>query len=141
MNNPLSGKLPDIRHTIMLKAPIEKVWKAVATAEGISAWFMPNNFEPVEGFEFTLNAGPFGNSPCKVTLIDKPNRLSFKWGKDWSLTFELVQQGNDTEFTLIHSGWTADQVTEFGEAHDIVRGHMDNGWAGIVQKLARYVGE
>lgn len=140
MNNPSSGKLPDIRHTIVLKSPIEKVWKAVATAEGISAWFMPNNFEPVEGFEFTLNAGPFGNSPCKVTLIDEPNRLSFNWGKDWSLTFELVQQGDNTEFTLIHSGWTADQVTEFGEAHDIVRGRMDNGWAGIVQKLAGYVG-
>lgn len=140
MNNPSNGNLPDIRHSIVLKAPIEKVWKVVATAEGISAWFMPNNFEPVEGFEFTLNAGPFGNSPCKVTLIDEPNRLSFTWGKDWSLTFELVRQGNDTEFTLIHSGWTADQVTEFGEAHDIVRGRMDKGWAGIVQKLAGYIG-
>ncbi|MBU5345312.1 SRPBCC domain-containing protein [Paenibacillus sp. FSL W7-1279] len=139
MDNASNGKLPDIRHTLVLKAPIEKVWKAVATAEGISAWFMPNNFEPVEGFEFQLNAGPFGNSPCKVTLIDEPNRLSFNWGKDWSVTFELVQQGDHTEFTLIHGGWTADQVTEFGEAHDIVRGRMDNGWAGIVQKLAGYV--
>ncbi|GAB6927175.1 SRPBCC domain-containing protein [Paenibacillus sp. JCM 10914] len=140
MDNQSSGKLADIRHTILLKAPVEKVWQAVATAEGIAAWFMPSDFEPIEGYEFHLNAGPFGNSPCKVTLIDEPRKLSFNWGKDWVVTFELVQQGEYTEFTLIHGGWTADQVTEFGEAHHVVRGRMDNGWAGIVQKLATYVG-
>ncbi|CAM4306335.1 MAG: SRPBCC domain-containing protein [Paenibacillus macerans] len=135
-----SGALPDIRHTIMLNAPISRVWEAVATSEGIAAWFMPNDFQPVEGFEFHLNAGPFGNSPCKVTLVDPPHRLSFNWGKDWTLTFELKEQGDRTEFTLIHGGWSAEQVTEFGEAHGLVRGRMDQGWAGLVQKLAAYVG-
>lgn len=139
MDNASGAKLPDIRHTLTLKAPIDKVWHAVATSEGIAAWFMPNNFEPALGFEFQLNAGPFGMSPCKVTELDPPHRLSFNWGKDWTLTFELVEQGEHTEFTLIHGGWTADQVTEFGEAHELVRGRMDNGWAGLVQKLAGYV--
>ncbi|CAM3462209.1 SRPBCC domain-containing protein [Paenibacillus lactis] len=139
MDNASGAKLPDIRHTLTLKAPIDKVWQAVATSEGIAAWFMPNNFEPALGFEFQLNAGPFGMSPCKVTELDPPHRLSFNWGKDWTLTFELVEQGEHTEFTLIHGGWTADQVTEFGEAHELVRGRMDNGWAGLVQKLAGYV--
>ncbi|OOC63398.1 SRPBCC family protein [Paenibacillus ihbetae] len=139
MDNASGAKLPDIRHTITLKAPIDKVWQAVATSEGIAAWFMPNNFEPALGFEFQLNAGPFGMSPCKVTELDPPHRLSFNWGKDWTLTFELVERGDHTEFTLIHGGWTADQVTEFGEAHELVRGRMDNGWAGLVQKLAGYV--
>lgn len=139
MDNASGAKLPDIRHTITLKAPIDKVWQAVATSEGIAAWFMPNNFEPALGFEFQLNAGPFGMSPCKVTELDPPHRLSFNWGKDWTLTFELVEHGDHTEFKLIHGGWTADQVTEFGEAHELVRGRMDNGWAGLVQKLAGYV--
>lgn len=40
------GSLPDIRRTIVMNAPIGKVWEAVATSEGIAAWFMPNNFEP-----------------------------------------------------------------------------------------------
>lgn len=139
MDNASGAKLPDIRHTLTLKAPIDKVWQAVATSEGIAAWFMPNNFEPALGFEFQLNAGPFGMSPCKVTELDPPHRLSFNWGKDWTLTFELIEQGEHTDFTLIHGGWTADQVTEFGEAHELVRGRMDNGWAGLVQKLAGYV--
>jgi uncharacterized protein YndB with AHSA1/START domain len=131
--------LPDIRHTILLNAPISRVWEAVATSEGIAAWFMPNSFQPIEGYEFVLHAGPFGDSPCKVTELDPPHRLSFNWGRDWTLTFELEEKGDQTEFTLIHGGWTADQVTEFGETHELVRGRMDQGWSGIVGKLADYV--
>ncbi|MGG6313204.1 SRPBCC family protein [Paenibacillus macerans] len=138
--NNITGKLSDIRHTILLNAPVSRVWDAVATSEGIAAWFMPNNFQPIDGYEFTLNAGPFGESPCKVTLLDPPRRLSFNWGKDWTLTFELEEKGGQTEFTLIHGGWTVDQVTEFGETHELVRDRMDEGWAGLVGKLADYVG-
>lgn len=134
-----TNTIPDIRQTLTLNAPIQKVWNAVATSEGIEAWFMPNNFEPVLGYEFILNAGPFGDSPCKVTELDPPSRLSFTWGQDWTLTFELVEQEGKTEFTLIHSGWDADKVTEFGETHRVVRDRMSNGWVGIAQKLASYV--
>lgn len=139
MDQNNTGMLPDIRHTILLNAPISRVWEAVATSEGIAAWFMPNTFQPVAGFEFVLHAGPFGDSPCKVTVLDPPRRLSFNWGKDWTLTFELEEKDNQTEFMLIHSGWTADQVTEFGQPHEVVRGNMDQGWAGMVRKLAEYV--
>lgn len=131
--------LPDIRQTVVLNAPIEKVWDAVATAEGIAAWFMPNDFQPVVGHEFHLNAGPYGMSPCKVTDITAQSRLSFRWGKDWTLTFELIDLGDQTEFTLIHSGWDADTVTEFGEAHTIVRERMNDGWAGLGKSLSAYV--
>ncbi|MEC2343820.1 MULTISPECIES: SRPBCC family protein [Paenibacillus] len=136
-----TGKLPDIRHTMLLNAPISRVWEAVATSEGIAAWFMPNSFQPVLGYEFVLHAGPFGDSPCKVMELEPPHRLSFTWGKDWTVTFELEEKGEQTEFTLIHGGWTADQVTEFGEAHELVRGRMDQGWTGIVAALAKYVQE
>lgn len=137
-NNNLSA-LPDIRKTLVLNAPIQKVWNAVATSEGIAAWFMPNDFQPELGYEFHLNAGPFGNSPCKVTELDPPNRMSFEWGRDWTLTFELAEREGQTEFTLIHGGWTADMATEFGESHTVVRERMDQGWGGLVQKLRAHV--
>jgi uncharacterized protein YndB with AHSA1/START domain len=139
MSNNTHNTLPDIRQTLVLNAPVEKVWAAVATSEGIAAWFMPNDFQPVEGHEFHLEAGPFGQSPCKVTVIDPPSRLSFKWGKDWTLTFELVEQGDRTEFTLIHGGWDVDKVTEFGQAHELVRGRMSEGWGGLAKSLRAYV--
>jgi uncharacterized protein YndB with AHSA1/START domain len=139
MSNHTQNTLPDIRQTLVLNAPVEKVWSAVATSEGIAAWFMPNDFKPVEGYEFHLEAGQFGKSPCKVTEIDPPNRLSFEWGKDWTLTFELVKQGDQTELTLIHGGWDVDKVTEFGQAHELVRERMSEGWSGIVKSLRNYV--
>jgi uncharacterized protein YndB with AHSA1/START domain len=139
MSNNKQTTLPDIRQTLVLNAPVEKVWAAVATSEGIAAWFMPNDFKPVEGHEFHLEAGPFGQSPCKVTVIDPPSRLSFVWGKDWTLTFELVEQGDRTEFTLIHGGWDVDKVTEFGQAHELVRERMSEGWGGLAKSLRAYV--
>ncbi|WP_426450277.1 SRPBCC family protein [Paenibacillus sp. S-38] len=133
------NNLPAIRQTQVFNAPIDKVWDAVATAEGIAAWFMPNDFQPVEGHEFHLEAGPFGKSPCKVTEINPPTGLSFRWGQDWTLSFELKDLGGKTEFTLIHSGWDPEKVTEFGETHRVVRERMSQGWVGLVQKLAGYV--
>lgn len=138
-NESKAGTLPDIRQSLTLNAPIQKVWNAVATSEGIAAWFMPNDFQPEEGFEFHLDAGPFGHSPCKVTVIDPPNRLSFTWGKDWTLTFELEELGGQTQFTLIHSGWHEGMETEFGQPHAVVRERMDHGWTGIVQKLKNQI--
>ncbi|WP_274366051.1 SRPBCC family protein [Paenibacillus thermotolerans] len=139
MTNSNINELPPIVQTTVLNAPIQKVWEAVSTAEGISAWFMPNNFKPEIGYEFEINAGPFGMSPCKVTELDPPNRLSFKWGKDWTLSFDLADLNGKTQFTLTHAGWDPNQVTEFGEPHDVVRERMAGGWAGISKKLAAII--
>lgn len=135
------GTLPEVRKTVVLNAPIEKVWKAVATSEGIAAWWMANTFEPVMGHNFILQSGQFGDSHCKVTEIDPPNRVGFDWGKDWHLTFELKKlEEAQTEFTLIHSGWDAAKATEFGQPHSVIREIMNGGWESIVKdKLVKFV--
>ncbi|CAG5082982.1 YndB, Activator of Hsp90 ATPase 1 family protein [Thermobacillus xylanilyticus] len=134
--------LPEIRKVVVLDAPIEKVWKAVATSKGIAGWWMDNTFEPVVGHEFVLHTGHFGDSPCKVTEVDPPRRVGFDWGKDWHITFELkALEDGKTEFTLIHSGWDPGKVTEFGQPHPVVRGIMDGGWEKIVKAaLPAYIG-
>ncbi len=134
-----SNTLPEIRRTMVFNASIQKVWNAVATSEGIAAWFMSNNFQPVKGQVFYLEAGPFGKSECEVTELDPPRLLSFRWGSQWTATFELFEADGKTEFTLIHAGWDAEKLTEFGEPHTIVRDRMDNGWGGLIQKLRAYV--
>lgn len=129
----------DIRKTIELNAPIQKVWEAVSTSEGIAAWLMPNDFQPIVGVAFTIRS-PYGDSPCKVTELDPPNRLAFSWGKDWHVSFDLKDLGGKTEFTLIHSGWSDTQVTEVGEAHSVVRDRMDHGWeASVLPRLRQLV--
>ncbi|MGG1552568.1 SRPBCC family protein [Paenibacillus ferrarius] len=134
-----TNQLTDIVQTLVLNAPVQKVWNAVATSEGIAAWFMPNNFKPELGYEFHLEAGPFGKSPCKVTELDEPNRLTINWGKDWFLRFDLKDLEGKTEFTLTHGGWDIEKVTEFGQPHAQVREIMAQGWSGMGPKLRAYV--
>lgn len=131
--------LPDIHKVIHLKAPVSKVWTAVATSEGLAAWFMPNDFEPLEGKEFMLH-GPFGPVPCKVTEIQEPTLIRFNWGEDWTVTMELKDLDGATEFTLIHGGWVAGKDAGHGMTYDMVRDRMNNGWASeVLPRLAKLV--
>lgn len=129
----------EIRKNIVINAPIETVWPYVSTADGIGAWFMPNDMEPIEGNEFTLQAGPWGESLCKVTEVQSPNRLAFDWGKDWQIRFELKEIEGQTELTFIHAGWEDGKQTEFGESHDLVKPRMSGGWDGLLAKLKKTI--
>lgn len=131
-----SGALPDIRKVVVLNAPIERVWKSVATSEGLAAWWMPNNFKPAAGQEFSVDDGRF-RANCKIIEIAPPHRLGFTFGKDWRLLFELRDLGGKTEFTLVHSGWDASKSTEFGQPHAVIRDAMERGW-GDLQKLRKH---
>ena len=125
--------LPEIRKVVVLNAPKEKVWDAVATSEGIAVWWMSNTFEPVLGKDFILHAGQYGDSPCKITELDPPSRVGFDWDEDWHLTFELRElEDGKTEFTLVHSGWNTEKSN--------IREMMDGGWEKIVKEnLPEYI--
>lgn len=139
-HNPSPTKLADVVQKVFIKAPVSKVWEAVATAEGIAAWFMPNDFKAELGHVFHLDAGNFGKSRCEVVELEPPHRLAFKWDKDWTVTFQLEEADGGTNFTLTHGGWDENTATAFGEKHTIVRERMAGGWVGIVKKLAEYAG-
>lgn len=127
--------LPEIRKTIELNTSLENAWNTIATSQGIALWWMPNTFESIVGHDFLLHTGQFGDSPCKVTEIESLKRVSFQWGKDWTLTMELQPLENGyVEFTLIHSGWDAEKITEFGQPHTVIHNIMDGGWTSIVNK-------
>ena len=135
--------LQDIKQTAVFDAPIKKVWDSVSTSEGMAAWFMPNDFEPIVGHDFHVQS-PFGPSPCKVMEVDKPYRLSFTWDTEgWFVTFLLKEMGNQTEFTLIHGGWK-DADSQVEKAHtksSIIRERMAGGWVGIINERLKKVVE
>ncbi|AOH56708.1 hypothetical protein ABE28_020255 [Peribacillus muralis] len=134
--------LEDVKKTVMLEAPIQKVWDTVSTAEGIASWFMPNDFQPKVGHEFHVQS-PFGPSPCKVLEIDAPHRLSFSWDTDgWIVSFHLKEHDGKTEFTLIHGGWKQPEsiLPKANEKSSVVRDRMAYGWDQIVhEKLKKAV--
>lgn len=134
--------LQDITQTVVYNAPIEKVWNAVSTSEGIAAWFMPNDFQPEVGHDFHLQS-PFGPSPCKVIQLEPPHRLSFTWDTDgWIVTFLLKEMDGKTEFTLIHGGWKQPDtiLPKANEKASVIRDRMNHGWIRIIERLGEVVG-
>ncbi|MDO7485002.1 SRPBCC domain-containing protein [Peribacillus frigoritolerans] len=132
----MENTLQDIKKTIILEAPIQKVWDIVSTAEGIASWFMPNDFQPKVGHEFHVQS-PFGPSPCKVTELDAPHRLSFSWDTDgWFISFILKELDDKTEFTLIHGGWKEPEtiLPKPNEKSSVIRDRMNHGWEQIVNQ-------
>ncbi|KQL34623.1 SRPBCC domain-containing protein [Psychrobacillus sp. FJAT-21963] len=135
----MGNKLKDIIQTVTINAPIQKVWENVSTADGIAKWFMPNDFQLEEGYEFHIQS-PFGPSPCKVTEVDPPNKLSFIWDAEgWFVSFILKEMDDKTEFTLIHGGWKEadDKLIKPNEKSSVIRDRMAHGWEGIVQERLR----
>lgn len=139
--NDENQRAKDIQYTDIFNAPIEKVWSTVASAEGLSAWFMPNDFAPQVGHEFHIQS-PFGPSPCKVLIVEEPTKLAFAWDKfGWVVTFELKEEGEKTHFTLTHSGWgNPDAILPKAQQKvSAVRDNMNGGWAKIMQGLKEKV--
>ncbi|WP_369137110.1 SRPBCC family protein [Modestobacter versicolor] len=60
----------------------EQVWQAVATAQGLSAWFLPTELEEHEGGSLHFSMGPGMGSDGRVTGWDPPRRLAYE--EDWA---------------------------------------------------------
>jgi uncharacterized protein YndB with AHSA1/START domain len=60
----------------------EQVWDAVATAKGMSAWFLPTEMEEREGGSLHFSMGPEMGSDGRVTGWDPPRRLVYE--EDWA---------------------------------------------------------
>ncbi|MCZ2804523.1 SRPBCC domain-containing protein [Modestobacter sp. VKM Ac-2983] len=60
----------------------EQVWQAIATAQGMSAWFLPTEIEEHEGGSLRFSMGPEMGSDGRVTGWDPPRRLAYD--EDWA---------------------------------------------------------
>ena len=62
----------------------QQVWEAIASAEGISSWFLPTEFEPRQGGAVVTHMGDDDSSPAWITAWDPPRRLVYdepKWAE------------------------------------------------------------
>lgn len=60
----------------------EQVWDAIATAKGMSAWFLPTEMEEREGGSLHFSMGPEMGSDGHVTGWDPPRRITYE--EDWA---------------------------------------------------------
>jgi uncharacterized protein YndB with AHSA1/START domain len=65
-----------VEHEIEVPGTPEQVWQAIATGQGITAWFVPAKVEERAGGVFELDFGPgMGTSAGEVTVWEPPSRF------------------------------------------------------------------
>ena len=90
----------------------EQVWHAIATARGLSAWFLPTRLEEREGGVLHFSMGEDMGSDGRVTAWDPPRRLEYE--EDWAalmgkepdalrpMTSELVVEARSGGTCVVH---------------------------------------
>lgn len=79
--------IPDVplRMELSFEMPgtAEQVWEAIATANGISSWFLPTDLEEREGGRIVTHMGEEVKSAGKVTGWNPPHRFAYE-EPDWA---------------------------------------------------------
>jgi uncharacterized protein YndB with AHSA1/START domain len=130
-----------------LPGTADQVWQAIATADGISSWFLPTDLDEHEGGKIVTHMGET-DSPGTVTGWDPPHRLAYE-EPDWAglvghegapvtpLATEFLieaQSGGTCVVRVVTSafGTGADWEQEFFD--DMLR-----GWAPFFERLRLYL--
>ena len=102
--------------------PVTAVWSALTDSAALAGWLMPNDFAPIPGRRFQLDARPhFGFIAGEVLEVEPPHLLRCRWiieNVETLVTFRLESEGTGTRLTLEHAGLSGPRHLEF-----------DPGWA------------
>jgi uncharacterized protein YndB with AHSA1/START domain len=138
-------EIPDeVRRELVIKAPRDRVWRALTEADQLTRWF------PDKAAEVDLRPG--GNAVLEwdeakaeavVDVVEPPGRLVFRWrpeglGRPFttvSFTLEELGDGDSTRVRLVESGFASlpDQIETQSQKGN------DEGWAHELQELKEYL--
>jgi uncharacterized protein YndB with AHSA1/START domain len=106
--------MPEIRHRVVITAPLESVYEAKATKEGISEWWTRDGVrgDSKEGSNVEFYFGsPEPAAVMEVTRLDPEGHVSWtclRGDQEWvgtKLAFDLSQKDNETAVIFSHAGW------------------------------------
>ncbi|WP_276088274.1 SRPBCC domain-containing protein [Pedobacter sp. JY14-1] len=103
-----------ICHRLLIEAPVETVYHAITTQEGLSGWWTPDTTaKPETGSVMRFGFGPDYYKEIEVTGL-KPYSLvqwrCIKAFEDWigtTMTFELEPHQKGCALLFHHDGWEA----------------------------------
>ena len=154
-----------IEKRVVLKAPVECVWRAISDAREFGAWFgvefdgqfapgkqmrgkiVPTQADP----EVAKTQEPYRGKQFDFTVdqIAPMKRFSFRWhpfavesGVDYSsepttlIVFELRETPQGTELTITESGFDRIPLARRAKAFTM----NEEGWAAQTTLLAKYLG-
>jgi uncharacterized protein YndB with AHSA1/START domain len=121
-----------IEQTYEIKAPIDKVWRALVDPKVIGEWGGgPAKMNAKEGSKFSLWGGDIYGTNTKVVvnkLLKQDWFSGNKWKEPSQVSFHLKQNGDNTEIKLVHTN-VPDQ-----DAKDIAQGWKDY-YLGLLKDL------
>ncbi len=104
--------MADIFHDLPIKAPIDRVFDAISTPQGLDTWWSKRAAgTPREGAEFKLSFGPGYDWSAKVIRCAPPREFELQMvqaDSDWAgsrVGFRLEPRGNVIWLRFSHSGW------------------------------------
>jgi uncharacterized protein YndB with AHSA1/START domain len=131
--------MPDIRHRVVIAAPLDKVYQAVATTSGISQWWTRDGVrgESSEGSKLEFYFGqPEPAAVMEVTRLSPDGHV--KWtcmegAEDWigtKLAFDFTSKDDETVVLFSHADWR--ESSEF-------MAHCSARWAYFLLSLKSLV--
>jgi uncharacterized protein YndB with AHSA1/START domain len=130
--------MPDIRHRVAITAPLQSVYEAVATKDGISEWWtrggVKGSSEVGSKLEFFFGS-PEPAAVMEVTRLDPEGHVSWSCvggADEWigtTVTFDLTHKDGETVVMFAHAGWR--EPVEF-------MAHCSARWAYFLLSLKAY---
>ena len=136
----------EIRHSVLIRAPREKVWAALTTAEGFDGWWgtRGSEIDLRPGGKLTLRWREWGAEKQHnddrhgvVLEVDRPQRFVYRWGGSaddmTTVEFDLLERNDGTLLRLREHGFapTAQGRESFGG--------NSLGWGEVSTLLKFYV--
>ncbi len=137
-----------LTHTVA--APVDRVFRALTSADELKKWFCPEGFE-VPAVEMDVRVGgeyriqmqaPDGESYSVSGTIEElspPDLLTYTWTWDEDegeeehesrVTYRLTPEGEGTKIELVHTQLASDESA----------GRHREGWTGCFANLSTYLG-
>ncbi len=137
---------PDrIERTVEIAHPPARVWAALTTAEGLSAWFgQEAKIELRPGGAASMRWDNGHTAEMRVERVEEPAVFGFTWHiyglpeddpRRTYVEFTLQPDGPGTRLTVVESGFA--QLPE--GAHQTSYGGNTQGWASELGELAGYL--
>ena len=114
----MSEQAPEIRTSVFIRAPREKVWRALTTADGVDGWWGTRGSEVDlrPGGKIILRWRDWGaekdmnmDRECLVLEVVVPKRLVYQWGDSadpvTTVEFELEERDGGTLLRVREHGF------------------------------------
>ena len=110
--------MADIKHYLIIRAPMETVYRAVTEQAGLAGWWTEETIaEPVVGSISEFKFGDRYHNRMKITHLVPDRRVEWvclEGDKEWvgtTFSFDLQRDGDNTVVRFGHNEWR--EVTDF----------------------------